>query len=152
VSTALGRLQGYREVLAERKISRTEDRIILPETGDGAGDRTGYAAMQRLLALKPRPDGVFCYNDPTAMGAIKAVLDAGLRVPEDVAIAGCGNVAYADFLRTPLTSVNQHSGEIGRRAAQLALSILESPPKRPKQILLTPELIKRESTRRTAGK
>jgi DNA-binding LacI/PurR family transcriptional regulator len=58
---------------------------------DEAGDRSGYDAMRHLLSLKPRPDGVFWYNDPTAMGAMKAVLDGGLEVPREVAIVGCGN-------------------------------------------------------------
>jgi len=150
VSTAAGRLRGYREVLTRRHIEERPETIILREHGDDAGDRSGYHAMQRLLDLKPRPDGVFCYNDPTAMGAMKAVLDAGLRIPEDVAIIGCGNVAYADFLRIPLTSVDQQSGEIGKRAAKLALSVLERPPDEAEQIVLAPQLVVRASTRRAA--
>lgn len=149
VSTAAGRLQGYREVLREREILERAGTVILREHGDDAGDRSGYEAMRRLLELKPRPDGVFCYNDPTAMGAMKAVLDAGLRVPDDVAIVGCGNVTYADFLRIPLTSVDQESEEIGKRAAKLALNVLENPPNRMKQIVLTPALVARASTRRS---
>jgi LacI family transcriptional regulator len=117
--------------------------------GDDAGDASGYEAMRRLLALAPAPDGVFCYNDPTAMGAMKAVLEAGLRVPEDVAIAGCGNVAYADFLRVPLTSVDQQSDAIGDRAARLALALMESgSPSRPRTVLLQPKLVVRASTQR----
>jgi LacI family transcriptional regulator len=105
--------------------------------------------MQRLLALAPPPDGVFCYNDPTAMGAMKAVLEAGLRIPEDVAIAGCGNVAYADFLRVPLTSVDQQSNAIGERTAHMALALLESrSPGRPETVLLEPKLVVRASTLR----
>jgi LacI family transcriptional regulator len=152
VSTAAGRLRGYRDVLTRRKIRQRPETIIVREHGDDAGDRSGYDAMQRLLVLKPRPDGLFCYNDPTAMGAMKAVLDAGLRIPEDVAIVGCGNVAYADFLRVPLTSVDQQSGEIGKRAAKLALAVLETPPNRAKQIVLTPQLVVRASTRRSGSK
>ena len=122
------------------------------EHGDDAGDHTGYLAMKRLLELNPRPDGVFCYNDPTAMGAMKAVLDAGLNVPNDVAIVGCGNVTYADFIRVPLTSVDQQSDQIGERAAKLALSVLEHPPSRPKQVVLQPSLVERASTQgRRAG-
>ena len=104
--------------------------------------------MKRLLELKPHPDGVFCYNDPTAMGAMKAVLEAGLDVPGDIAIAGCGNVTYADFMRVPLTSVDQQSDLIGERAGKLALSILEHPPTRHKQVVLQPRLVERASTQR----
>jgi len=152
VSTAAGRLQGYREVLRQRKILERPGTEILREHGDDAGDRSGYQAMRRLLDLKPRPDGIFCYNDPTAMGAMKAVLEAGLRVPDDVAIVGCGNVTYADFLRIPLTSVDQKSEEIGKRAAKLALNVLENPPNRMKQIVLTPTLVVRASTLRSKNR
>ena len=150
VSTAVGRLRGYREVLARHNIHDGPETIILREHGDDAGDRCGYSAMRRLLELKPPPDGVFCYNDPTATGAMKAVLDAGLRIPDDVAIVGCGNVAYADYLRVPLTSVDQQSAEIGKRAARLALSVLANPPKRPKQVILPPRLVQRASTLKSA--
>jgi LacI family transcriptional regulator len=147
VSTGTGRAQGYREVLARRGVERPEY-LLMRGQGDDAGDRSGYAAMKTLLQLKPRPDGVFCYNDPTAMGAMKAVLDAGLNVPQDVAIVGCGDVTYADFMRIPLTTVDQQSGEIGHRAAKLALSLLENKPVRPKQVILQPRLVERASTQR----
>jgi LacI family transcriptional regulator len=152
VSTAAGRALGYREVLARRNLKERADTVIMREHGDDAGDRIGYLAMKRLLALKPRPDGVFCYNDPTAMGAMKAVLEAGLDVPNDVAIVGCGNVTYADFMRVPLTSIDQQSDKIGVRAANLALRILEHPPNRPAQIVLEPRLVERASTQRQRGR
>ncbi len=105
--------------------------------------------MRHLLSLDPRPDGVFCYNDPTAMGALKAILDAGLRVPQDVAVIGCGNVLYAELLRVPLSSIDQDSSAIGERAAKLALGLVESKtPVRPKSVLLEPKLIVRESSKR----
>ena len=148
VSTAAGRALGYREVLARRNIKERPGTVIMREQGDEAADHTGYLAMKQLLAMKPRPDGVFCYNDPTAMGAMKAVLEAGLDVPRDIAIVGCGNVAYADFMRVPLTSVDQQSRQIGERAAKLALSVLEHSPSRPKQVVLQPSLIERASTQR----
>jgi LacI family transcriptional regulator len=149
VSTALGRLEGFRRALQARGIAVAPEYIEMREHGDDAGDASGYKAMQRLLALAPPPDGVFCYNDPTAMGAMKAVLEAGLRVPEDVAIAGCGNVAYADFLRVPLTSVDQQSGAIGERTARMALALLKSGARaRPKTVLLEPKLVVRASTLR----
>jgi LacI family transcriptional regulator len=152
VSTAAGRAQGYREVLARRNIKERPQTVIMREHGDDAGDHTGYLAMKRLLELKPRPDGVFCYNDPTAMGAMKAVLEAGLDVPNDVSVVGCGNVTYADFIRVPLTSVDQQSDQIGERAAKLALSVREHSPSRPKQIVLQPSLVERASTQRVKSR
>jgi LacI family transcriptional regulator len=149
VSTALGRVAGFERALQSRGMARPPEFIEMREHGDDAGDDSGYRAMKRLLALSPPPDGVFCYNDPTAMGAMKAVLEAGLRIPEDVAIAGCGNVAYADFLRVPLTSVDQQSTAIGERTARMALALLEGgTSSRTKTILLEPRLVVRASTLR----
>ncbi len=106
--------------------------------------------MQKLLALHPRPDAVFCFNDPTAMGAMRAILDAGLRVPQDIAVAGAGNLRYADFLRIPLTSVDQDSYGIGVGAARLALRMIESKTAvAPKSILLEPKLVVRDSSRKS---
>jgi LacI family transcriptional regulator len=150
ISTSLGRLAGYRQALARHAIEIRADYIQTAGTSDDAGDISGHDAMQRLLSLEPRPDGVFCYNDPTAMGALKAILDSGLRVPQDIAVIGCGNVRHAELLRVPLTSVDQDSAGIGRQAAMLALSLLESKGDRPrpKTVLLRPTIVTRESTRR----
>jgi LacI family transcriptional regulator len=105
------------------------------------------------LQLSPQPDGVFCYNDATAYGAIAAVLDAGLRVPEDVAIVGCGNILYNKFLKIPLTSVDQQTIAIGQKAGKLALQLMEAgEPVAPQRILLEPKLVVRESTKRKAAK
>ena len=146
VSTATGRLDGYHRALAAHKIAANPEYLIVREHGDDSSDQSGYEAMRRLLTLNPRPDGVFCYNDPTAMGAMDAIIEHGLRVPEDIAIVGCGNVRYAAFLRVPLTSVDQQSEEIGDRAARLALAQIEAKgTARPKTVLLEPNLVIRQS-------
>ncbi|HMH05358.1 MAG TPA: substrate-binding domain-containing protein, partial [Terriglobales bacterium] len=93
------------------------------------------------------PDGVFCYNDPVAIGAMRAIAEAGLRVPDDIAVAGAGNVHYSDFLAVPLTTVDQGTFEIGKRAADLLLERIDSKRKlRPKKILIEPKLVIRQST------
>ena len=102
----------------------------------GFQDHTGYEAMKQLLQVNPLPDGVFCYNDPVAIGAMKALLEAGLRVPEDVAVVGAGNVHYSDALAVPLTTIDQKTREIGARAAGLLLEQIESkrPPRAAKSV------------------
>lgn len=145
ISTGQGRLAGYRQALSRHSL-RVPTRYVL--TGD-SGDSTGYEAMRRLLALDPPPDGVFCYNDPVAAGAMKAALEAGLRVPEDLAVVGAGNVHYSDLLRVPLSTVDQSSSQIGEHAAELLLDLVESKrPRRPRTILLAPKLVVRDSTNR----
>ncbi len=151
VSTAIGRVEGFREAMARHDREVLPEYIIRRDHGDDASDASGDEAMRKLLKLQPRPDGVFCYNDPTAMGAMRAILDAGLRIPDDVAVVGCGNVFYADFLRVPLTSVDQDSDSIGEHAVNLALSLIGAKaPLRPQSILLKPRLVKRASTQRSA--
>ena len=151
-SPAVGRLEGYREALADANRKVNESYIMRRAHGDDSSDVSGYEAMKLLLRLAQLPDGVFCYNDPMAMGAMKAIVESGKRIPEDIAIVGCGNVLYSSLLRIPLSSIDQQSQTIGERAAKLALAIVEGKQEahRPKTILMNPKLIVRESTRRTS--
>ena len=105
--------------------------------------------LEELLEMKPRPDGVFCYNDPVAIGAIKAISEAGLRIPHDIAVVGAGNVHYSDMLAVPLTTVDQCTGQIGKQAAELLMEQIGAKRKpRIKKILITPKLVVRQSTQR----
>jgi LacI family transcriptional regulator len=147
-STAIGRLKGYTRTLEKHGLSVADDLIVSRSThADDRGDVTGHAAMQRLLALRPRPDGVFCFNDPTAMGAMLAILDHGLKIPNDVAVIGCGDVHYSKFLRVPLTTISQQTEAMGAKAGQLALSLVKAKGTGPaRTILLKPRLEVRQST------
>lgn len=149
-STALGRLEGYKRALAEHGLVPLPEHIIpIGSSGDDRGAPGGYEAARKLLSANPPPDGIFCFNDPVALGAMRAILDAGLRIPEDIAVVGCGNVLYSDFLRVPLTSIDQDSSAIGKHAAELALSLVGAKgPVLPKTELVTPRLIVRASTLR----
>ncbi len=149
LSNSLGRLRGYRRTLEKHSLLLRPDYVrSLEETGDATED-AAYAAMKELLKLDPRPDGVFSFNDPIALNAMKAVLDAGLRIPEDIAFIGSGNIRHADFLRVPLTTVDQNSIAIGERAGKLALSLIEAKTPQPaRTILLEPRLIVRHSSMR----
>ena len=150
VSTAIGRLEGYRQALAKAGMEALPDHIISCISGDDRGDVGGFEATKKLLTSNPVPDGIFCYNDPVAMGAMRAILDAGLRIPEDVAVVGCGNLLYSDFLRVPLSTIDQDSETIGDRSAKLALALIETKgPVHPESILVTPRLVIRASSLRT---
>jgi LacI family transcriptional regulator len=146
-STGIERLKGYREALAKHRMEVNENFISAPRTVDVESFASGIEGMERLLELKPRPDAVFCYNDPTAIGAIDVILGHGLRVPEDIAVVGSGDLHYNSYLRIPLSSVNQHTDQIGTQAARVTLSLLESknPPRR-KIVMLQPELVIRASS------
>jgi LacI family transcriptional regulator len=149
ISTAVGRLRGYQQVLERHGIPVDPTYVVSREHADEASDVTGYEAMNQLLAAKQAPDGVFCYNDPTAMGAMQAAIEKGIRIPQDLAIIGSGNVRYAKFLRVPLSTIDQQSEEIGDRAAKLAFKLIESKTQpKPSTVLLTPKLVVRESSAR----
>ena len=145
IGIAAERFDGYRQALVKGGL-RVPARYVVAA---GHGDETGYEGMQQLLRLRPIPDGVFCYNDPVAIGAIKAILGAGLRVPHDISVVGAGNVQYSDLLAVPLTTVDQGTCQMGARAAELLMErILAKGSARPKKILISPKLVERESTRR----
>ncbi len=151
VSTAAGRFEGYRCALAAAGLEIPPGYVVsIGTSGDDRGIPGGHAAMQKLLAASPRPDGVFCYNDPVAVGAMRAVLESRLRIPEDIAIIGCGNLPYSDLFRVPLSTIDQDSVTIGTEAAKRALAVVESKePQPPASILAHPRLIARASTHRS---
>jgi len=119
---ATRRERGYRQALKEHAIRLRPDWIVR----GGFMEADGYTAGKRLLRARPRIDAVFAANDPAAIGVMKAVWDAGLRVPDDVAVVGAGDIAYGDLLRVPLTTISWSKEQLGRRAAELTLSQIES--------------------------
>ena len=152
-SPSIRRMEGYKRALMRAGLKVTDDYIIAERKGDVGTKQRGAEAMGQLLSLKARPDGVFCFNDPLAMGAMNYALDQGLRIPDDIAVIGCGNLHYDDSLRVPLSSIVQHSRRIGEEAARLAITILNSKaPRKPETVVLRPELIVRKSTQRRGAK
>jgi LacI family transcriptional regulator len=146
-SAGVGQLRGYRRALVKHGLDARADCVVQCHQED----RVGYQGMRKLLQLSPRPDGVFCFNDPVGAGAIKAILEAGLKVPEDIAVIGAGNVHYSDLLRVPLSTIDMSSSLIGGTAANLLKECIESKNAiSPRRILITPRLIVRESSKRSA--
>ncbi len=138
-----GRLRGYRAALAEAGLS-----LPAAYVAPARDDASGYEATRGLLALEPRPDAIFGYNDPTAAGAMKAILEAGIRIPEEIKVIGAGNVHYSDLLRVPLSTVDQASARIGQQAAEMLVKAIGAKRKRPPAVhWIEPALVARESTR-----
>ncbi|HEV2134442.1 MAG TPA: LacI family DNA-binding transcriptional regulator [Terracidiphilus sp.] len=154
VSTANGRLEGYKRALDTHQIIPAADYVVpIGPSGDHRGEEAGYEAARHLLSHRKRPDGIFCFNDPVALGAMRAILEADLRIPEDIAVVGCGNLSYSDFLRVPLSSVDQGSARIGKTAAMMALKLAQARG-RPaaKTELIEPHMVVRASSLRRALK
>jgi LacI family transcriptional regulator len=149
-STGIRRFNGYRQALEERGLPFLDSYVVARNNVDTKSDEMGREAMRLLLKLKPIPDGVFCYNDPLAIGAINAIREAGLRIPQDIALVGCGNLHYNGSLRVPLSSIDQHSQLIGERAGHMTLDLIEQKVRpQPRSIILEPALVVRESSDRS---
>jgi LacI family transcriptional regulator len=148
-SPGIGRLEGYRRALQQAGTTIEDDYITAVRKVDVDTKQGGREAIDHLIRLRPRPDGIFCYNDPLAIGAMDAALEQGLLIPEDMAIIGCGNLHYDDSLRVGLSSIDQQSRRIGDAAARITLNILTSrTPPPPRTVIFQPTVIARASTRR----
>lgn len=146
-STGIRRFEGYKQALLDAGLEYSEARVVARSSVDTDSVRLGAEAMRILLKQKPRPDAVFAYNDPLAIGAMDAILESGLRIPKDIAVVGCGNLHYNNSLRVPLTSIDQRSSTIGERTARMLLRAIESKVKpRPVSVILEPSLVVRESS------
>ena len=143
IAHAKRRAEGYRAVLEEHGADMRPGWIVR----GGFMEADGYRAMKKLLTVAPRVDAVFAANDPSAIGAMKAIWEAGLRVPEDIAVVGAGDIALGDLLRVGLTTVGWSRDEQGRRAAELMLDrIGPDPSDEFRSIVIAPRLIVRRSS------
>jgi LacI family transcriptional regulator len=106
----------------------------------------GEEAATTILAAKQRPSAVFCANDLLALGLEHALIAAGFRVPEDFAIVGYDDVAFATMAFVPITSVRQPAYELGHRAALQLLSEASDEKHKHEQVVFEPELVVRAST------
>ncbi len=149
------RLKGFLDTLKKHGIEMPAEYLIQAPRADVDGHQNGVTALKRLLQLNQPPDGLFCYNDVIAMGVIAETLNQGIAVPKDLAVIGCGNLHYDSEIRVPLSSIDQRSGEIGRRAAGLILEVLSTKtgdaPLEYREIILRPRLAARASTARSAS-
>lgn len=142
MASAAERLRGYRDGLRSAGLPSTPD-LEAPGTFLRDG---GYAGMRELLARSPRPTAVFAANDLTALGALCACIDAGVRVPNDVAIIGFDDIALAADLRPALTTVYHGQREIGQEAVRLALARLrKEPPEEKQTTIIAHRLVVRDS-------
>jgi DNA-binding LacI/PurR family transcriptional regulator len=135
------RFAGYRQALEQ------VDLPFLPELvahGDGRPEGS-FQAMEKLLALPDPPTGVFCYNDMSALGALRRLRTAGLRVPEDLSLVGFDDLFVAQYTEPPLTTVRQPKRRMGRLAMETLLNLLSGSPAE-ENVKVPGELIVREST------
>lgn len=144
VSSARERLSGYRDALQAADIPYEGEFVV---NGDFLEER-GYEATRELLALQPRPTALFTSADTAAFGAIKAIREAGLKVPRDISVVGFDDIPEASLVMPRLTTVRQPLMEMGATAVRLLQRLMDEPEATPRRTELDTELIVRESTAR----
>ena len=142
VTTGQERLKGYLEAIQESGLRKIGDLIQ-----DGAfHQQGGYDAMNRMLNLRKSPTAVVSANNLMTLGALQAIHDRCIKIPEEIAIIGFDDMAWASSLQPPLTVVAQPTYEIGKQAACLLLDRLDNPDLPARNLVLNTELIIRAST------
>ena len=120
-SNDLARFDGYRRALNEAGIG-IDPALVVPGTGGADG---GEQALPVLLGLSEQATAAFCYNDMTAIGLLRAARREGVSVPGDLAVVGFDDIPLASYVEPSLTTVAQPTGEMGERATEMVLDLLE---------------------------
>ena len=139
------RLKGYKEALRAANIDLDKQFIV---TGDWSKE-SGRQAMKKLLSLKLSPTAVFAAGDEMALGAMEAVKDAGLKVPEDISFVGFDNIPQTDSPQVSLTTIEQPFAELAKLGMKYLVQLIKKETKQPVKILLeSTKLIRRKSVRK----
>ncbi|HFD16832.1 MAG TPA: LacI family transcriptional regulator [Rhodospirillales bacterium] len=135
------RLAGYRRALADAGIPRRRSLV----RHDGFGEEAGARAARALMRLCPRPTAILCIEDLTAIGAMRALRELGLRPGREVSVIGYNDIPLARIAEPPLTTIRMPIREAGRRLAAMVLALLEGAAPADLQEIWEPELVPRES-------
>jgi DNA-binding LacI/PurR family transcriptional regulator len=142
-TSSVARVEGYGAALAEAGIPVERDCVVESDYGYAAGEM----AARRFLELRDRPTAVVAHNDLIAIGAMKAFMKAGLKVPGDVSVIGFDDIAAASYVQPPLTTIAGRKRQMGRAAIEMLLNLLKSGETvYPGTMKLPVDLIVREST------
>jgi DNA-binding LacI/PurR family transcriptional regulator len=139
------RKKGYRRALKQYEIPFNEKFVFrLTHKGEWNDFQSGYEIGKRFAKLAKKPEAVFAYNDLAALGFQQAVLEAGLQVPEEIAVVGFDDIDRASYAPVPLTTVHQPTAEIGAAAVTTLIKQMAGEPV-PVRKILPPKLVIRES-------
>lgn len=145
------RWKAIRKVAGELGIGmRTE--LIVQLEGDDPTPQLGYPFAKKLLARRRPFTALFAYNDISAIGSIRALREAGLRVPEDVSVVGFDDIQIAVHISPSLTTVRQPLQKMGEIAARALLKRIENGQNGEREIAIAPEFVVRESTARAPSR
>ncbi len=143
VSIGKNRLDGFLEAMQQHDLEVRDDWLV----PSALQEKGGYQAMNQLLDLpeSSRPRAIVAVNDPSAFGAMHAIYEAGLDVPDDFAIVGFSDDIRAKLMSSPLTTIRQPAYEVGKKASEKLISLIEDPEEEIEQLIVPTELVVRES-------
>jgi DNA-binding LacI/PurR family transcriptional regulator len=136
------RRNGYVDAIEKNQLPRLETLM----TNGQLYEEHGYNSFDTLLRNNNVPDAIFAVNDTVAIGAFQRIQEAGLRIPDDVAIIGFSNDKITRLVSPPITTVDQPSKEMGEKAAEILIQIVEGKPIEPTTLVMPTRLIVRGST------
>jgi LacI family transcriptional regulator len=140
-SPAKGRLEGYKKALKKYRISLDESLISV---GD-INIEDGYERTKQMLGKNLDFTAIFAYNDMMAFGAMQAIKEKGLRIPEDIGLVGYDDIPFSSLISPPLTTIRLKKHDLGVESVKLLLSRIKGSRKKTKKIVLDVELIIRET-------
>ena len=142
-TSSVARAEGYRAALLDAGIRSDQDLVIECDYGY----RGGEMAAHRFLRLPKRPTAIVAHNDLMAIGAMKAISEAGLKVPTDISVVGFDDIAAASYVQPPLTTIAFPKRQMGKEAIEMLLNLLRSEQRTaPQTVKLAVELVVRGST------
>ncbi len=141
---SLMRLKGFRETLAENGVELSDSNIYF---GDYSFE-SGYLTAQNILGKSENVTSIFCFNDVMAMGAVRAIREQGLSVPEDISIVGYDNINNISELSLSLTTIDQNITEMGKSAVKLLLDTINQREGKGKKLTIKPTLVKGGSVKK----
>ncbi len=138
------RIRGYVDALKKHNLPLNSELLIESDLTT----KDGREKMTQLLGLKNRPDAVYVAGDYAALGALQVLNESNIKIPEEIALVGFGNEPFTAMVTPTITSINQHSSEIGKQAAKtfLAHAKKEKVKQKLNKIILDAELIVRDSS------
>ncbi len=139
--TGLERREGFEKAIKEADLEQPQ--IVMTPSKIS----TGYAATLKLLSLTPRPDAILATDNLVLEGSMQAIIERGLKIPNDVGLVGFDDVSWMTLVQPPITVIRQPTDEIGRMAVDLIIRRIEEPTRPAMQIILKSQLIIRGSSR-----
>ncbi len=142
VNTIVERKTGYRNALMEAGEAFDENNVVLCDFTYAGG----YSAIKRLIGRGRKIKAVFASNDEIALGAMRAMIESGIRIPCDACVAGYDDISLASMYTPSLTTICQPKYEMGEKAGKLLTEMMLKKTGEPRQVVLKPYLIERETT------